>query len=110
VRHGSTARVTVGARQSATGWWRFEVADRGIGVPAEHRDRIFSPFHRTPAAEGFPGTGLGLATCRRIVALHGGEIGVEPNPGGGSIFWFTMPGTGFGRHAGEHPHVSAGHA
>lgn len=108
VRHGGTARVTVGARQSATGWWRIEVADRGIGVPPEHHSRIFTPFHRTPAAEGFPGIGLGLATCRRIVAQHGGEIGVEPNPGGGSIFWFTIPGTGFGRHCGQHPQLSAG--
>ena len=90
VRHGTAARVTVSAREQGTGWWRFEVADRGIGVPEEQRDRIFAPFHRAPAAEGFPGTGLGLAVCRRIVALHGGEIGVEPNPGGGSVFWFTM--------------------
>jgi signal transduction histidine kinase len=110
VRHGSTARVTVSARQSESGWWRIEVADRGIGVPAEHRDRIFAPFHRTPAAEGFPGTGLGLATCRRIVTLHGGEIGVDPNPGGGSVFWFTVPPTGSGRHADEQRQVSAGHA
>ncbi|GAA3351604.1 hypothetical protein GCM10020358_81920 [Amorphoplanes nipponensis] len=72
------------------GWWRVEVADRGIGVPEEERTRIFAPFHRAPAAEGFPGTGLGLAVCRRIVALHGGELGVEPNPGGGSVFWFTV--------------------
>ncbi len=91
VRHGTAARVTVDAREDAPGWWRFEVADRGIGVPEEQRTRIFAPFHRAPAAEGFPGTGLGLAVCRRIVALHGGDLGVEPNPGGGSIFWFTMP-------------------
>jgi signal transduction histidine kinase len=89
VRHEVPARVTVGAQQDR-GRWRIEVADRGIGVPAEHRERIFEPFHRTPAADGFPGTGLGLAICRRIVALHGGEIGVEPNPGGGSVFWFTV--------------------
>ncbi|GIE46824.1 hypothetical protein Ani05nite_03580 [Amorphoplanes nipponensis] len=90
VRHGTAARVTVAARAHAPGWWRVEVADRGIGVPEEERTRIFAPFHRAPAAEGFPGTGLGLAVCRRIVALHGGELGVEPNPGGGSVFWFTV--------------------
>jgi signal transduction histidine kinase len=90
VRHGTAARVTVGAREHTPGWWRIEVADRGIGVPDEQRTRIFAPFHRAPAADGFPGTGLGLAVCRRIVALHGGELGVEPNPGGGSVFWFTV--------------------
>ena len=90
VRHGTAARVTLGAREHAPGWWRIEVADRGIGVPEDQRTQIFAPFHRAPGAEGFPGTGLGLAVCRRIVGLHGGEIGVEPNPGGGSIFWFTM--------------------
>ncbi|RSM72258.1 hypothetical protein DMB66_06625 [Actinoplanes sp. ATCC 53533] len=90
VRPGSAARVTIGAREHAPGRWRIEVADRGIGVPEDQRSQIFAPFHRAPGAEGFPGAGLGLAVCRRIVDLHGGELGVEPNPGGGSIFWFTM--------------------
>ncbi len=94
VRHGTAARVTVSAREATPGWWRIEVADRGIGVPEDQRTRIFRPFHRAPAAEGFPGTGLGLAVCRRIVDLHGGEIGVEANPGGGSVFWFTVAATG----------------
>jgi signal transduction histidine kinase len=91
VRHGTAARVTLGAREHAPGWCRIEVADRGIGVPEEQQARIFAPFHRAAAAEGFPGAGLGLAVCRRIVARHGGEIGVEANPGGGSVFWFTLP-------------------
>ncbi|MFI7545302.1 ATP-binding protein [Actinoplanes sp. NPDC049599] len=90
VRHGTAARVTITAREHTPGRWRIEVADRGIGVPQEQRTRIFAPFHRAPAAEGFPGAGLGLAVCRRIVDLHGGELGVEPNPGGGSLFWFTL--------------------
>jgi signal transduction histidine kinase len=90
VRHGTTARIGIGARELDGGWWRFEVADRGIGVAEEHRAKIFAPFHRAPSAEGYPGAGLGLAVCARIVAMHGGEIGVDPNPGGGSIFWFTM--------------------
>lgn len=94
VRHGTSARVTVSATELPSGWYRFEVADRGIGVPEEHRERVFAPFHRTPAAEGYPGSGLGLAVCKRIVTLHGGEIGMRPNPGGGSIFWFTVSATG----------------
>jgi signal transduction histidine kinase len=98
VRHGTAARITIGSREQPGDWWRIEVADRGIGVPQEHRERIFAPFHRAPAAEGYPGSGLGLAVCARIVALHGGEIGVEANPGGGSVFWFTMPGAGLVAH------------
>ena len=92
VRPGAPAQITVEAREQDGGWWRFEVADRGIGIPAEQRRRIFQPFHRAPAAEGYPGTGLGLAVCARIVAMHGGQIGVEANPGGGSVFWFTVAG------------------
>ena len=92
VRPGAPALIEVAGRAQDGGWWRIQVADRGIGVPEEQRDRIFAPFHRAPAAEGYPGTGLGLAVCARIIALHGGEIGVETNPGGGSVFWFTVAG------------------
>jgi signal transduction histidine kinase len=94
VGYGTAARITVSAQELPDGWWRIEVADRGIGVPATHRTQIFAPFQRTPAAEGYPGAGLGLAVCSRIVALHGGEIGVRDNPGGGSVFWFTVAATG----------------
>jgi signal transduction histidine kinase len=110
VRHGSAARITVDARRAEPGWWRIEVADHGVGVPQEHRSRIFAPFHRAPVAAGFPGSGLGLAICQRIVNLHGGQIGVEPNPGGGSIFWFTVPGDSWSQPSGEHPQLTAGHA
>ncbi|WP_307248691.1 sensor histidine kinase [Catenuloplanes indicus] len=103
VRHGTAARVTISARQDANGWWRIEVADRGIGIPAEHHHRVFAPFYRTPAAEGYPGTGLGLATCRRIAGLHGGQVGVESNPGGGSVFWFTVFDGASDHQSGEHP-------
>jgi signal transduction histidine kinase len=90
VRHGAPARITIGARELPGGWWRIEVADRGIGVPQEQRTRIFAPFHRAPSAEGYPGAGLGLAVCTRLVGLHGGALGVDANPGGGSVFWFTV--------------------
>jgi signal transduction histidine kinase len=94
VRHGTPARVSVSAEELPSGWYRFQVADRGIGVPQGHGERIFAPFHRAPSAEGYAGSGLGLAVCKRIVARHGGEIGVTPNPGGGSIFWFTISADG----------------
>lgn len=94
VRHGTPARVCVSAQELPTGWFRFEVADRGIGIPQGHDERIFAPFHRAPSAEGYAGSGLGLAVCKRIVERHGGEIGVTANPGGGSVFWFTVSATG----------------
>jgi signal transduction histidine kinase len=95
---GSPARITVDAVELAGGRWRIQVADRGIGVPAEHRERIFAPFQQ--AAEGFGGNGLGLAVCARIVAQHGGEIGVDARPGGGSVFWFTVAGVSSAQPAG----------
>ncbi|GAB7041830.1 hypothetical protein JCM9533A_56800 [Catenuloplanes niger JCM 9533] len=73
---------------------RIEVADHGIGVPEVDRARVFDAFHRSPNGADRPGTGLGLAICQRIVERHGGEIGVESNAGGGSRFWFTLPGGG----------------
>jgi len=89
---GEPPRVTVGAGRTDVGW-RIEVADRGIGIPPDERDGVFDAFHRGAAAGGFSGSGLGLAICRRIVERHGGMIGVRDNPGGGSVFWFTLPET-----------------
>jgi NtrC-family two-component system sensor histidine kinase KinB len=69
---------------------RFSVLDRGPGVPEEYRERIFDKFFRIPGAKG-EGIGLGLYISREIVQAHGGEIGVDDAPGGGSRFWFTLP-------------------
>jgi len=71
--------------------WRIEVADNGIGIAPEDRERIFTPFQRLHARAEYPGTGLGLAICRRIVERHGGAIGVDSTPGQGSRFWLTLP-------------------
>lgn len=82
-------RVTIGAtRCGAT--WRFDVADNGIGVDAGHVPELFKMFHRLNG-ERFPGSGIGLAVCSRIVDRHGGEITHAPSPSGGSIFSFTLP-------------------
>ena len=72
---------------------RFEVRDTGVGVPAEKRKDIFDEFVQADSshARKFGGTGLGLAISRRLIEAMGGEIGIEPAPGNGSIFWFTLP-------------------
>jgi len=72
---------------------RFEVRDTGIGVPQHKRREIFEEFVQADSSHGrkFEGTGLGLAISRRLVKAMGGEIGLDPAPGGGSAFWFTHP-------------------
>lgn len=77
---------------------RFEVRDTGIGVPEQKHKEIFEEFVQADSSHGrkFEGTGLGLAISRRLVKAMGGEIGLDPAPGGGSLFWFTLPVTGSG--------------
>ncbi len=70
---------------------RVEVADEGVGVPESERAAIFKYGRRGSNAETYGGAGLGLYVAQGIVTLHRGSIGVEPRPGGGSIFWFTLP-------------------
>ncbi len=72
---------------------RFEVRDTGVGVPPEKRQEIFQEFVQADSthARRFGGSGLGLAISKRLVAAMGGDIGIDPAPGGGSIFWFTLP-------------------
>ena len=76
--------------QQQKGFVRFEVADNGLGIEPRHRDRIFELFKRLHTEKAYPGTGIGLAVARRIVARHGGKIGVDSTPGQGSRFWFTL--------------------
>ena len=70
------------------GEWRFEVADRGGGIPPGEEERLFRPFNRASRA---PGSGLGLAIVRGIAEAHGGRAGVDNRPGEGATFWITVP-------------------
>ena len=82
--------VDVTARAVDGNFWQFSVKDNGIGIPEKNYVEIFQPFHRLRSEGKFEGTGLGLATCKKIVERHGGSISCQSNEGQGTTFLFTL--------------------
>lgn len=89
-RPGVAPRVHVRAIPEAERW-RFEVEDNGIGIDPAYSTKVFNMFHRLNPVSEYPGTGIGLAICKRIVIRHGGSLGLGEKQGEGSLFWFTLP-------------------
>ncbi|HEY9899537.1 MAG TPA: ATP-binding protein [Pantanalinema sp.] len=86
-------RIAVRACRVVGGRVRTEVSDMGVGIPAEAIPHLFEQFFQTEAGKKAGGTGLGLPIVRTIVEAHGGEVGVDSEPGKGSTFWFSLPAT-----------------
>ncbi len=96
-------RVHVAAAER-DGWWVFSVVDNGIGIEPQYADRIFGLFKRLHGRDEYPGSGIGLAICQRVVEQYGGRIWLERStPGKGSTFCFALPSRAGSEPVGEPP-------
>ncbi|MEO1800861.1 MAG: ATP-binding protein, partial [Cyanobacteria bacterium J06629_2] len=88
-RPNTTPRVEISVTQEDE--WQFSFKDNGIGIKPEKFPSIFQMFKRLHKRQEYPGTGIGLAICQKVIDAHGGRIWVESEPGIGTVFHFTLP-------------------
>ena len=92
IKYRSQRRPEINVSAQAKGqFWNIAVRDNGIGLDMKYADRIFGVFQRLHAQDKYEGSGIGLATCKKIIEGHGGRMWVESTPGEGSTFFFSAP-------------------
>jgi light-regulated signal transduction histidine kinase (bacteriophytochrome) len=91
IKHRSEAspHIVINAKQLASGGWEFSIKDNGMGLEEKYKDKVFSPFQRINIQNN-SGTGMGLAICKKVARLHGGDIWYEKNKDLGTTFFFTL--------------------
>jgi light-regulated signal transduction histidine kinase (bacteriophytochrome) len=89
-RSNEAPRIQIEAKRQSSEWV-FSIKDNGIGIDPQYKEQVFGIFKRLHSTAEYPGTGMGLAICQRIVERAGGRIWLESEPGKGSTFFFTIP-------------------